>query len=198
MRNLLLALVLAVLVPVEAAEVSPYDEVAFQDPQTGFRFMQMMATYRFQRKLDYGSPQLGWGVAYVENTGATATITVYDLGQQGIPDGINDSRVREEFRTIDESIMRLVQKGEYKSAKRIARLQPLNKDWLQDNHEILLPGGKTVNSYSFIRGRNGKFVKVRVTGAPEGTYARLPPFMIGVGHAIGTMIPGYRPPAVAP
>lgn len=59
MRNLLLALVLAVFVPVEAAEVSPYDEVAFQDPQTGFRFMQRMSTYRFQRTLDYGSPQRG-------------------------------------------------------------------------------------------------------------------------------------------
>lgn len=195
MRNLLFAFILAALAPVQAAEVSPYDEIAFQDPGTGFRFMKMVATYRFQQKLEHASREAGYTIAYIENTGATADITVYDLGQQNIPDGITDSRVLAEFSKLDENVQRMVMKGQYKTASRIDDLEPLSKDWLQVNHNILMPGGKVMHSYSFLCGQNGKFIKIRIMGPPEGTYARVRPFLIGTMYAVGLMIPTYRPPA---
>lgn len=197
MRNLLFALILAAFAPLQAADVSPYDEIAFEDPATGFRFMKMVATYRFQQKLEHASREAGYTIAYMDNTGATADITVYDLGQTNIPDGTTDSRVLAEFRKLDENIQRMVMKGQYKLATRIDKLEPLSKQWLQINHEILMPGGKTVHAYSFLCGQNGRFIKIRIMGAPEGTYVRLRPFLTGTMYAVGLMIPTYRPPAPA-
>lgn len=196
MRNLLFALVLAAFAPAQAAEVSPYDEIAFEDPATGFRFMKMVANYRFQQRLEHASREAGYTVAYIENTGATADITVYDLGQQNIPNGTADPRVLAEFRKLDENVQRMLLKGQYKTATRMDDLEPLSKDWLQINHSILMPGGKVVHAYSFLCGHNGKFIKIRIMGAPEGTYARLRPFLNGTMYAVGLMIPTYRPPAV--
>lgn len=196
MRNLLFAFILAAFAPAQAAEMSPSDEIAFADPATGFRFMKMMATYRFQQKLEHASRETGYTLAYVENSGATADITVYDLGQKDIHDGTTDPRVLEEFRKLDENVQRMVMKGQYKTATRIDDLEPLSKEWLQVNHNILMPGGKVVHAYSFLCGQNGKFIKVRIMGAPEGTYARLRPFLIGTMYAVGLMIPTYRPPDV--
>jgi hypothetical protein len=88
----------------------------------------------------------------------------------------------------------MVMKGQYKSAMRIDKLEPLSKDWLQVNHDILMPGGKVVHAYSFLCGQNGKFIKVRIMGSPEGTYARLRPFLTGTMYAVGLMVPTYRPP----
>jgi hypothetical protein len=195
MRNLLLAFILAAFAPVQAAEVSPYDEIAFEDPATGFRFMKMVATYRFQQKLEHASREAGYTIAYIESSGATADITVYDLGQKNIPDGTTDSRVLAEFRKLDENVQRMVMKGQYKTAMRLDDLEPLSKDWLQVNHDILMPGGKVVHAYSFLCGQNGKFIKIRIMGAPEGTYARLRPFLVGTLDAVGLMVPTYRPPA---
>lgn len=194
MRNLLFAFILAAFAPLQAAEVSPYDEIAFEDPATGFRFMQKVATYRFQQKLEHASREAGYTIAYIENSGATADITVYDLGQKNIPDGTTDSRVVAEFRKLDENVQRMVMKGQYKTAMRIDSLEPLSKDWLQVNHDIMMPGGKVVHAYAFLCGQNGKFIKIRIMGAPEGTYARLRPFLVGTMYAVGLMIPTYRPP----
>lgn len=195
MRNLWFAFLLAALAPVQAAEVSPYSEIAFEDPATGFRFMKMVATYRFQQKLEHASREAGYTIAYVENTGATADITVYDQGQANIADGTTDSRVLAEFSKLDENMQRMVVKGQYKVAMRIDNLEPLSREWLQINHEILMPGGKVMHVYSFLCGHNGKFIKIRIVGSPEGTYARLRPFLIGTMYAVGLMIPTYRPPA---
>lgn len=195
MRNLLFALILAAFVPAQAAEVSPSDEIAFEDPATGFRFMKRVATYRFQQKLEHASREAGYTIAYIESSGATADITVYDLGQKNIPDGTTDSRVLAEFRKLDENVQRMVMKGQYKTAMRIDDLEPLSKDWLQVDHDILMPGGKVVHAHSFLCGQNGKFIKIRIMGPPEGTYARLRPFLVGTMYAVGLMIPTYRPPA---
>lgn len=196
LRCILAAALLCALTVTRAAEVSPYDEIAYADEAAGLKFPQMMATYRFQQKLDSGNTAQGFSLVYVENTGATATITFYDAGQLDVAEGINDPRVREELRKIDASTKDLVQKGKYKSAKRMDKLAPLSKEWLQVNHEILLPGGKTVHHYNLVRGYHGKFLRVEVYGAPEGTYARLHPFLLSVMRATGLMIPGYRPPGV--
>ena len=194
MRNLLFALILAAFAPTQAAEVASYDEIAFEDPATGFRFMKIVATFRFQQRLEHASREAGYTIAYIENTGATADITVYDLGQKNIPDGTADSRVLAEFRKLDENVQRMVMKGQYKTAMRIDNLEPLSKDWLQVNHDILMPGGKVVHAYSFLCGQNGKFIKIRIMGSPEGTYARLRPFLTGTMYAVGLMVPTYRPP----
>jgi hypothetical protein len=57
-------------------------------------------------------------------------------------------------------------------------------------HDIKLPGGKTLKSYSFMRVQNGYFVKLRISGPPEGSQARLPG--IFVGGVAGDWVTGWR------
>lgn len=191
MRHLLFALLLAVFAPAQAAEMPPAEPTAFEDPATGFRFPQRVSTYRFENRLEHASREAGYTIAYLENTGATADITVYTMGYTGIADGTRDSRVLAEFRKIDETLQRMVQNGQYKFAKRFDKT-PLFKNWLQDNHEILLAGGRTLHAYSFMCAYDGRFIKVRVMGSPEGTYARLRPFLVGIMYAVGLMVPSPR------
>lgn len=186
MRSLLLVLVFAMSVG-QAEEISPFEQIAYEDPATGFKFAQMVSSYRFQQRVDYGDARLGYGIEYLEITGTTASIIVYDLGLQAIPDGTNDSKVLEEFKKVDQSIAALVQRGQYKSAAKLENFRPLSKAWLQASHEIKYPDGRTVKSYSFMRGQNGKFVKIRISATSEGTYARLPGFILGMTRAVGLL-----------
>ncbi|HEY5810494.1 MAG TPA: hypothetical protein VIT67_21175 [Povalibacter sp.] len=50
-----------------------------------------------------------------------------------------------------------------------------------------MPDRAMLHSYSFIRGQNGRFVKIRITTPSDGAYARLPTFLIGVSRSIGML-----------
>jgi hypothetical protein len=179
--------------PGYAADVSPFDEIVHEDPFAEFRFPRMIGPYTFQGVRKYPRVGLGYSVHYVEMTGAKATIIVYDLDQSGIQDGTTDARVKEEFENIDSSIMGVVQQGGYRSASRNDDLPMLSKAWLQMNHEIVENNGRQVHSYSFIRAQAGHFVKIRISTASEGSYARLPVFLIGVSRAIGMLSDRAKP-----
>jgi hypothetical protein len=81
----------------------------------------------------------------------------------------------------------MAKQGGYRSAARNESLPQLSKAWLQANHELVDARGARLQTYSFIRGQSRKFVKIRVTASSQGTYARLPMFLLGVSRAIGMM-----------
>ncbi|HEY5808775.1 MAG TPA: hypothetical protein VIT67_12440, partial [Povalibacter sp.] len=119
MRAAFIALLLMLCsFPPRAAEPSIADEIAFEDPYTGFRFPVLLAAYKFHGVRRHGQPRLGYSVEYVETAGSTASIIVYDLDQTGIENGTTDPRVQQEFRKIGDAIQALVDQRAYRSVIR--------------------------------------------------------------------------------
>lgn len=170
-----------------AVEPLPREQVAFEDPFTGFKFPKQIGAYKFAGQAQFPRVQLGYGVNYVDNTGAAVSIAIYDMNFTDIADGTSDLRVLEEFQQIDAGIAAMVKQGGYRSAARNESLPQLSKAWLQVNHELVDGRGARLQTYSFIRGQSRKFVKIRVTTASQGAYARLPPFLLGISRAIGML-----------
>lgn len=184
MRVLLLALIL-LSAAASAAEELPHDRIVYQDPASGFRFPQMIAAYELVKTDDFGR-QSGTAIHYVETTGAQASIFVYNKGFTNLADGTDDLRLRHELSSVDDGLAELVRRGEYLATERVDLAQ-MSKAWLQVSHDIQLPGGKSMKSYAFMRVQNGYFVKLRISGPPEGAQARVPSFLVGVSRAIGLL-----------
>lgn len=185
MRALLLALLLLNAFAIRAEE-SPSDRIVFQDTASGFRFPQMIAAYELVKTEDYGR-RAGTAVHYMEPNGAKASIYIYNKEFANLANGLDDMRLRNELSGIDGAMAELVRRGEYQAIERID-LAPMSKAWLQVSHDIKLPGGQMLKSYSFMRVQNGYFVKLRVSAPAEsGSYARLPSFLVGVSRSIGLL-----------
>jgi hypothetical protein len=186
-RVLLLALLLLNTVAI-AAEESPHDRIVYEDPASGFRFPQMIAAYELVKTDDLGR-QLGTAIHYVEMAGTKASIYVYNKGFTNLANGTGDMRLRHELSSIDDGMAELIRRGEYTSVERVDLGPAMSKAWLQVSHDIRLPGGKTLKSYSFMRVQNGYFVKLRISGPAESgsSQARLPAFLLGVSRAIGLL-----------
>jgi len=185
MRALFLTILLVAAAPAWAEE-SAHDRIVYQDPASGFQFPQMIAKYELVKTDDYGR-QLGSAIHYVETDESKASIYVYNKGFGNLANGTNDMRLRHELSSIDDALAELVRRGEYSSVERVDLGPSMSKAWLQVSHDIKLPGGKMLKSYSFMRVQNGYFVKLRISGPPEGSQARLPMFLLGASRAIGLL-----------
>jgi len=163
--------------------------LAHEDPFANFKFPRQLGGYNFQNHVTYPRVGLGYGLNYSDRTGATATISIYDLNTTGVPDGTTDARVLEEFGKLNEAIAAIAQQGGYQSATRLEDVPLLSKAWLQVNHELARPDGRKSYAHSFIRAQNGKFVKIRVTAPTPKSYERLPMFLLDVSRAIGLLKP---------
>jgi hypothetical protein len=193
MGRLFIAFLLVLGVNAHAAERSASGQIVHDDPFTGFRFPKTIAGYVFQNNIQYPRVALGYGLNYAERAGAIATIMIYDLNTSGIPDGTTDAGVRQQYEEIDASMAAIAQQGGYRAARRVEGVPPLSKAWLQANHELVRPDGRTAFSYTFIRAQNGKYIKIRITAPTPASYARLPLFLLGVSRAIGMMSGQARP-----
>lgn len=186
MQRLILAAMLALASIAPAAAQAPRAEIAFEDVFTGFQFPKVLGSFQFQNRIQYEHVDLGYGVNYRERTGATATIVIYDLNIRDLPNGTEDARVREELSKMDAAIGAMAQQGRYRSFN-AAESSRLSKAWLQASHELVRPDGGKTYAYSFIRAQGGRFVKIRITTPTEGTFARLPIFLLGVSRAVGML-----------
>lgn len=181
-----LGIVLALYLVNGHAEEMPWERIAFEDRDSGFRFPQMIAPYEYVQNQDYG-PRMGTGVHYMELTGTKASIYFYTKELNDLRDGTSEPRLKDELQAIEEGFSEMIRRGEYASVRRVDPTQPLSKAWLQTNHEIQLRDGTVLKSYSFLRVQNGRFVKIRISGTSEGSYARLPTFLLGVMRGIGML-----------
>lgn len=186
MLRLILTAILSVASMLPCAARSPIGDIAYEDVFTGFKFPKLLGSFQFQNRIQYDRVDLGYGVNYVERTGATATIVVYDLNVRGLPDGTADERVLDELTKMEEAITTLARRGGYRSVSRIESPR-LSKAWLQLSHELVRPDGRKSYAHSFIRGQAGRFVKIRVTTPLAGTFERLPVFLLGVSRAVGML-----------
>lgn len=186
MLRLILAAIFSLVAMLPCGAQAPLAEVAYEDVFTGFRFPKLLGSFQFQNRIQYEHVDLGYGVNYVERTGATATIAVYDLNLRGIANGTDDERVREELTKMNEAIAIVARQGGYSSVAPVESPR-LSKAWLQLSHELVRPDGRKAYAYSFIRAQGGRFVKIRVTTSSAGTFQRLPVFLLGVSRAIGML-----------
>jgi hypothetical protein len=184
-RALFVALLLLTTVAI-AGEEAPHDRIVYEEPASGFRFPQMIAAYELVKTDELGR-QLGTAIHYLESADSKASIYVYNKGFGNLANGTGDMRLRHELSSIDDGLAELVRRGEYLSVERVDIGPAMSKAWLQVSHDIKLPGGKMQKSYSFMRVQNGYFVKLRISGPPEGSQARLPGFLLGVSRAIGLL-----------
>lgn len=180
-------LVLVGLIPIAAprAAQAPREEVAFEDVFTGFKFPKVLGAYRFQNRAQGPHVDLGYGLNYGDATGA-ATIVVYDLNLRDIANGTEDPRVLEELKKAEAAIATFAQQSGYRSVNRVETPQ-LSKAWLQQSYELIRPDGRKAYAYSFLRAQGGRFIKIRITSSFQGTFARLPVFLLGVSRAIGML-----------
>lgn len=185
MRALFVALLLLTTAAI-ASEPAPHDRIVYVDPASGFRFPQMIAQYELVKTDELGR-QLGTAIQYSESADSRASIYVYNKGFGNLANGTGDMRLRHELSSIDDGLAELVRRGEYLSVERVDIGPAMSKAWLQVSHDIKLPGGKLLKSYSFMRVQNGYFVKLRISGPPEGSQARLPAFLLGVSRSIGLL-----------
>jgi hypothetical protein len=183
----LLAMLLLSAGPLSAEE-RPHDRIVYEDPASGFGFPQMIAAYELVKTDELGR-QLGTAIHYTETVDSKASIYVYNKGFSNLATGTGDLRLRHELSSIDAGLMELVRRGEYLSVERVDLGPAMSKAWLQVSHDIKLPGGKMLKSYSFMRVQNGYFVKLRISGPAEsgGIQARLPLFLLGVSRSIGLL-----------
>lgn len=185
MRALFLTLVLLNTVAI-AAEERLHDRIVYEDAASGFRFPQMIAAYELVDMDDLGD-QLGTAVHYSEAEQSKASVYIYNKGFRNLVNGTSDMRVRHEISSIDDALAEMVRQGTYVSVERVDLGPAMSKAWLQMSHDIRLPDGKMMKSYSFMRVQNGYFVKLRISGPPEGSQARLPGLLLGVSRAIGLL-----------
>lgn len=173
----------------QAAQVAAPDRIVHEDPFANFKFPQVLGSYSYQGRVQYPRVGLGYGLNYVDRSGATATIAIYDLNTTGIPDGTSDARVQEEFEKLNEAVASVAQQGGYQRVAKLENVPVLSKAWLQVNHELVRPDGRRAYAYSFIRAQGGKFVKIRITAPSPAAYERLPMFLLGVSRSIGLLNP---------
>jgi hypothetical protein len=185
--RVLLIVLLGSVSTAQSAEMDPRDKVVHEDPFANFKFPQALGSYSYQNRVQYPRVGLGYGLNYVERSGATATISIYDLNMTGVPDGTSDARVLEEFEKLNEAVASVAQQGGYQQVRKLDNVPLLSKAWLQVNHELVRADGRRAYAYSFIRAQGGKFVKIRITAASPGVYERLPPFLLGVSRSIGLL-----------
>jgi hypothetical protein len=188
MIRLLLAMLILFAAPCGTG-APPDADVVFEDVFTGFKFPARLGSFSFQNRVQYQLVDLGYGMNYVDRTGAAATIIVYTLNQHGIANGVEDARVLEEFAKLDGQIAAFARQSRYVGASRIETPR-LSKAWLQAAHDLVRPDGRRARVYSFIRGQNGRFVTIRITTPSEATFARLPGFLLDVSRAIGMLSAG--------
>jgi hypothetical protein len=187
--RVLLIVLLGSASPSQSAESVGRDKIVHEDPFANFRFPQTLGSYSYQGRVQYPRVGLGYGLNYVERSGATATIAIYDLNTTGVLDGTSDARVQQEFEKLDEVIASVAQQGGYQRAAKLANVPPLSKAWLQVNHELVRADGRRAYAYSFIRAQGGKFVKIRITSPSPAVYERLPMFLLDVSRSIGLLKP---------
>mgnify|MGYP006088620155 CR=1 FL=1 len=133
-------------------------EVVFPDSIQAFQKSEMIDN-------EAEHPGLGCTVPY-NAPGVKATIYVYDLNFEVIPDGPESECVLQHFRNEVAQLTQMVEHGLYASAS-------VNQVYVTGGPErgreflcadiSIRQNGQELDSYLYLTGYDGKFVKVRVT-----------------------------------
>lgn len=147
--------------------------VAYEDAKAGFSFRNWYGALFFQEIHHYDDPQLGYSLAYASPAGTNVTVYVYDLDLQ-VPTGTRSELVVSQFRESAEAVR---VSNRYASVEDLTDASILSPHFLQAAHVITTHEGMTVKSYTLLRGQNGHFIKIRITGDSPAMEGRLVEFL---------------------
>lgn len=115
-------------------------------------------------------PGLGWTIPY-SSDGIKTTVYLYGLHQGPTDEGPESEVVRAHFDEVLQGVADAVKQGQYESAtlrmRFISHSPERGKEFLGSEYRIV-QGGRSMDSYVYLTGSRGKFVKIRVT-APADT-----------------------------
>lgn len=147
--------------------------VAHQDEEAGFSFMKGYSAFYFQGLRRYEDPRLGYSLAYASPAGTDISVYVYDLGMR-VPDGTGSELVSAQ---LDQASSAIAESGRYAAVEALAAAPALSPHFLQSAQAITTRDGLVLKSYTLLRGQNGHFIKIRVTGVSEAMESRLVGFL---------------------
>ena len=141
-----------------------FAETAYFDKNTGYSFPVSIADFGFNDKNEYGDAELGYGLNYWYKNEVLITVIVYNMGIDGIKNGIKGTHVLSQHGQANTDVGRAVDAGHYKSAKEISVSQDLSSHFLRSSFDIVRRDDTHVRSHLFLRGQDGYFIKVRASG----------------------------------
>jgi hypothetical protein len=178
MRKLTLLVIIALYGNALLANDIPVSK--YKDSELRIEFPPMLAGMKFVRVHKYDQPEWGYSVSY-RGRHLKADIYIYDGGFNGILNGCDDERVKEQASSIGKSLKTMQEKGLYAQVKSLdsgVRPQKGAIRFLWNKYQFSQPA-RAENTYtgilhseSFVTGFGGKFVKIRLTYKKEPSHER--------------------------
>jgi len=143
----------------------------YLDKQLGLRFPARMGEFKFQSRITYEEPRLGYVVRYHDDSLFKVDIYVYDNNIKDIGSGIDSKKVRDEFVSALSNFSHMQKLGKYKDVKVVEKGQKnLGKTkclWAQYEYKQVIGDGTLFTgsrlSDTYLVGKSGLFLKVRMT-----------------------------------
>jgi len=139
------------------------DALAYEDSNAGLSFHKWYGSYFFQGMQEYDDPGLGYSLTYATPSRSFISVYVYTLGRPNIPDGADSDVVAAE---LAQSAQAVGLSGQYGAVVE-EEAEPLSPHFAQVFHRTSArtDNGEPLVSYTLLRGQNGHFIKVRLTGS---------------------------------
>lgn len=121
-------------------------------------------------KATYPSAELGYSIPYQSETGGIVTVYVYNGGLTKIPDGIDDSSVKNEIKKAENDIKAYGEAGYYQDVKLI-KSETVTLGGTGGSLKALYSlfsfkvRGAAVDSEIYLFGYKDQFIKIRATRA---------------------------------
>jgi hypothetical protein len=155
------------------SSLEDFDAVAYNDAEVDVAFRKLYASFFFQEKREYGSPELGYSLGYATPSLEFITIYVYDNGLADIPNGSEAELIARELAVAAEAIESAGQYGQISEHT----AESLSPHFAQVFHMGTAPSGEAIKSYTLLRGHRDHFIKLRITGATQALEPRSAAFL---------------------
>ena len=140
------------------------DVPPFELKEVGLEIEPDIAGFKPGKRIDY-EEGLGYSLGF-NKPNVIVTIYVYDKGLEGIGTGVDADPVKEELENAGKDIKTLEASGRIRGLTAIELTEDEAKEYtgkfLMSAWGFEIPKG-AARTYAFVRGQNGKFLKIRAT-----------------------------------
>ena len=148
-----------------------FAQEAYYDAAIDIEFPTDLADFDLIDRTVYPQSGSGYSMNYKSPAGLTANIYVYDLGIAGIPDGVDNELISEALGQAIGDILWMVDNGRYEGAYSWLPEVTFPEGFMSTCILLEFRPGRMRRSCIFMRGHGGHFIKVRVSGANDGSAA---------------------------
>lgn len=181
--------------PGEASAQEKTADGPLRDPKTGFAFSEI-PDFQRSKLHTYSHPSLGVSVDYHSKAGLKATIYIYNLGIEKIPEGIESKAVKDQMKKATQDVFAAQKQGHYESVLQLSSgtlelgtsSEKKNKTFSAMKMVFLLRREKDPKvSEIYLLGYKNHFVKVRST-YPVKNFEQCGKDIDRFTKALGTML----------